>query len=80
MIMIMGPILAEWVVFSHQKKITKKIEEDIYKKILLPTSEGLKREKLVYRGILFFGLMITANGPYVIEYNVRFGDPECQTL
>ena len=75
-----GPNTGGMGCFLPSKKITKKIEEDIHKKILFPTSEGLKREKLVYRGILFFGLMITANGPYVIEYNVRFGDPECQTL
>ena len=60
--------------------MTKKIQNQIEKKILIPTSLGLKKDKLVYRGILFFGLMITSQGPFVIEYNVRFGDPECQTL
>ena len=66
--------------FSPTNKMTKKVENEIEKKILTPTSLGLKKDKLVYRGILFFGLMITPKGPYVIEYNVRFGDPECQTL
>ena len=41
---------------------------------------GLKNENITYRGVLFFGLMIKNNEPYVIEYNARFGDPECQTL
>ena len=75
-----GPNTGGMGCFSPTKKMTKKIENEIEKKILIPTSLGLKRYKLVYRGILFFGLMITPTGPYVIEYNVRFGDPECQTL
>ena len=75
-----GPNTGGMGCFSPSKKITKKIENEIYRKILLPTAHGLKKDKLVYRGILFFGLMITKNGPFVIEYNVRFGDPECQVL
>ncbi|MEE2694975.1 MAG: phosphoribosylamine--glycine ligase [Pseudomonadota bacterium] len=75
-----GPNTGGMGCFSPSKKVTKSIEEQITKKILLPTLKGLKKEKLVYRGVLFFGLMITKKGPYVIEYNVRFGDPECQTL
>ncbi len=75
-----GPNTGGMGCFFPSKKMTKEIEEEIFKKILLPTSLGLKNEKLIYRGILFFGLMITKEGPYVIEYNVRFGDPECQIL
>ena len=75
-----GPNTGGMGCFSPTRKMTKKIQNQIEKKILIPTSLGLKKDKLVYRGILFFGLMITSQGPFVIEYNVRFGDPECQTL
>ena len=75
-----GPNTGGMGCFNPSKKVTKAIENEIEKKILLPTLKGFKKDKLTYRGILFFGLMITRNGPYVIEYNVRFGDPECQIL
>ena len=48
--------------------------------IIAPTVAGLRREGLPYRGFLYFGLMLTAAGPKVIEYNCRFGDPECQAV
>ena len=57
---------------DHLEKITKEIIE--------PTIDGLKRKNIEYRGVLYFGLMITNAGPKVIEYNCRFGDPECQTI
>jgi phosphoribosylamine--glycine ligase len=48
--------------------------------IVAATVSGLRREGLPYRGFLYFGLMLTAAGPKVIEYNCRFGDPECQAV
>ena len=66
--------------FLPSRNISKKIENEIIQKVVKPTFNGLKKENITYRGILFFGLMITEKGPFVIEYNVRFGDPECQTL
>lgn len=48
--------------------------------VVEPTVEGLLREGLLYKGVLFFGLMITEEGPKLLEYNVRFGDPETQAL
>ena len=66
--------------FSPSKKITASLERKIIKEIVLPTKNGLEKSKIIYRGIIFFGLMITEKGPKVIEYNVRFGDPECQVL
>ncbi len=48
--------------------------------IIGPTVAGLRAEGLPYRGFLYFGLMLTAAGPKVIEYNCRFGDPECQAV
>lgn len=52
----------------------------IENEIVRPTVDGLRREGLPYRGFLYFGLMLTATGPQVIEYNCRFGDPECQAV
>jgi len=54
--------------------------ERIRTEIVDPTFEGLRKENLLYRGVLYFGLMATSAGPKVLEYNVRFGDPETQTL
>lgn len=53
---------------------------DIVERIVKPTLHACKREDINFRGILFFGLMLTANGPMVLEYNVRFGDPETQSI
>ncbi len=76
----LGPNTGGMGAFCPSKMLTRKIEKEIEEKILVPTFNGLRKEKFIYRGILFFGLMITNTGPFVIEYNVRFGDPECQVL
>ncbi|TVR42665.1 MAG: phosphoribosylamine--glycine ligase [Planctomycetota bacterium] len=55
-------------------------EDEMVRRILLPTMSGLVKEGRPYVGILYMGLMLTDSGPKVIEYNVRFGDPECQAL
>jgi phosphoribosylamine--glycine ligase len=49
-------------------------------RIIAPTFDGMAAEGLGYRGLLFFGVMVTADGPKLLEYNVRFGDPEAQSL
>ncbi|HEX6143663.1 MAG TPA: phosphoribosylamine--glycine ligase [Geminicoccaceae bacterium] len=54
--------------------------ESAMQRIVRPTIAGLATDGLRYRGVLFFGLMLTADGPQLLEYNVRFGDPECQAL
>lgn len=54
--------------------------EDFQKNILEPTLHGLNAEKLNFKGCIFFGLMITDSGTYLLEYNMRFGDPETQVL
>lgn len=54
--------------------------DEIVRRIVVPTMAGLVHEGRPYVGLLYLGLMITESGPKVIEYNVRFGDPECQTL
>ncbi len=57
-----------------------KIEKIIENKILLPIINGLKEEKIKYKGVLFIGLMIENDEPKVLEFNVRFGDPETQVV
>ena len=52
----------------------------IEKTIVKPTADGLVKDGLPYRGYLYFGLMLTEAGPKIIEYNCRFGDPECQAV
>ena len=59
---------------------TPEIAERARKEIFLPTVEAMKREGRPFKGCLYFGLMITAQGPKVIEYNCRFGDPETQVV
>jgi phosphoribosylamine---glycine ligase len=61
-------------------KISDELYQEIIKDVVEPTVQGLKQESYVYRGVVFIGLMITDNGPQVLEYNVRFGDPETQVL
>ena len=66
--------------YSPTPLISKKTLEIIKNKIVQPTINELIKRKINYRGVIYFGLMITVNGPKVIEYNCRFGDPECQTI
>ncbi len=75
-----GPNTGGMGAFTPSNKIDSKIEKKILKEVVDPTFQGLKKSNITYRGVLFLGLIITKNGPKVIEYNVRFGDPECQVL
>ncbi|HSR04680.1 MAG TPA: phosphoribosylamine--glycine ligase [Proteiniclasticum sp.] len=59
---------------------TKELEADFKANILDKTLEGIKKEGLSFKGIIFFGLMLTEKGTYLLEYNLRFGDPETQSL
>ena len=54
--------------------------KDLTELVLIPTLKGLKKKKIKYIGVIYAGLMLTSSGPKVIEYNCRFGDPECQAL
>lgn len=60
--------------------IDAKLHQQIHEKILAPSIAQLQKENLLYRGVLFVGLMITEQGPQVLEYNCRFGDPETQVI
>ena len=66
--------------YSPSLIINKKIEEKILDKIIQPTINGMKESGHPYTGILYAGLMIDEDEPKLIEYNIRFGDPECQAL
>ena len=59
---------------------TKEIAEECMEKIFLPTIDAMNKEGRTFKGCLYFGLMLTPNGPKVIEYNCRFGDPETQVV
>jgi len=60
--------------------ITPELMDQIEKEIITPTITGMQLEESPYKGILYVGLMITSEGPKVVEYNCRFGDPECQVI
>ena len=66
--------------YSPAPVINKKLEKKIINEIVKPTLLALKRKKNPYSGFLYVGLMIKNNQPYLIEYNVRMGDPECQVI
>ena len=75
-----GPNTGGMGAYSPAPIMTAAMEKRVMDEIVLPTVAALKRAGAPYKGVLFAGLMITAQGPQLIEYNVRFGDPECQVL
>ena len=66
--------------YSPSRLINNDLEDKILNKIIKPTLKGLSNLGTEYKGFLYAGLMIVENEPYLIEYNVRMGDPECQTI
>tara|TARA_Y100001970_G_scaffold249933_1_gene321031 strand:- start:2112 stop:3377 length:1266 start_codon:yes stop_codon:yes gene_type:complete len=66
--------------YSPSFLINNEIEEKIKNKIIAPTIDGMKKKGIPFKGILYAGLMIYKSEPRLIEYNIRFGDPECQVL
>ena len=75
-----GPNTGGMGAVASRKLIPAEELERIEREIVQPTVDGLRKEGLPYRGFLYFGLMMTQDGPKVIEYNCRFGDPECQAV
>ena len=75
-----GPNTGGMGAYSPATILNKDLETKIKKKIIEPTLNGIKNLNHSYTGFLYAGLMIKNNEPYLIEYNVRMGDPECQTL
>ena len=66
--------------YSPSRLINNDLEDKILSRIIKPTLKGLSNLGTDYKGFLYAGLMIVKNEPYLIEYNVRMGDPECQTI
>ena len=66
--------------YSPSRLINDELDQKILDKIINPTLRALKDRNITYQGFLYAGLMIVDNEPYLIEYNVRMGDPECQTI
>lgn len=75
-----GPNTGGMGAVASRRLISAELLEEIERDIVAPTVKGLNRDGLPYRGFLYFGLMLTPDGPRVIEYNCRFGDPECQAV
>ncbi len=75
-----GPNTGGMGAYSPAPIINKNLEKKIINKIVKPTLSALKKKKNAYTGFLYVGLMIKNNEPYLIEYNVRMGDPECQVI
>ena len=66
--------------YSPASFLTNKLEEKIKKKIIEPTLLAMKNLGHPYKGFLYAGLMVSKGEPYLIEYNIRMGDPECQVI
>ena len=66
--------------YSPAPVLTEKALDAVVRTILVPMLHALKREGIEYRGVLYAGLMLTRSGPKVVEWNVRFGDPETQVV
>ena len=75
-----GPNTGGMGAVASRELITPEILSQIEQEIVAPTVAGLQHDGLPYRGFLYFGLMLTPDGPKVIEYNCRFGDPECEAV
>src|SRR5205085_2181549 len=75
-----GPNTGGMGAYSDDCILDQKLQEDIARLIIKPTVEGLMAEGMSYQGFLYCGLMLTLEGPKVLEFNVRLGDPETQAL
>jgi phosphoribosylamine---glycine ligase len=75
-----GPNTGGMGAYSPTPFVTPEIHNEIMARIILPTVAGMKARGMPFRGVLYAGVMLTADGPKLFEYNVRFGDPECQVL
>jgi len=75
-----GPNTGGMGAYSPAPLLTNKLQEKINKRIIEPTLKAMKKSGHPYKGFLYAGLMINKNEPYLIEYNIRMGDPECQVL
>ncbi len=75
-----GPNTGGMGALSPVPDFTPEERAQVYEDVVFPTFEGLRKEGVAYVGFLYFGLMLTDQGPFMLEYNVRLGDPEAQVL
>jgi len=78
--MDVGPNTGGMGAYSPAPVVTAAMHERILREIVTPLLAGLKQKHIRYRGVIYVGLMITKNDPKVLEFNARFGDPECQPI
>lgn len=75
-----GPNTGGMGAYSPAPVLTQELQARVIAEIIQPTVDAMRAEGMPYSGVLYAGLMLTASGPKLIEYNARFGDPECQVL
>ncbi len=75
-----GPNTGGMGAFTPVSFADEKLMNEIQKDIIGPTMKGLRNEPFTFIGVVYFGIMVTANGPKLLEYNVRFGDPETEVI
>jgi phosphoribosylamine--glycine ligase len=75
-----GPNTGGMGAYSPTPAVTAALEGAVMERIVLPTVRAMRRDGRPFKGMLYAGLMLTESGPKLLEYNVRFGDPECQAL
>src|SRR5690606_2180979 len=75
-----GPNTGGMGAYSPARVLTPDLRGQVMQRIIAPTVKTLAEEGTPYVGVLYAGLMLTSDGPKLVEYNVRFGDPECQVL
>ncbi|MXO51860.1 phosphoribosylamine--glycine ligase [Erythrobacter gaetbuli] len=75
-----GPNTGGMGAYSPAPVLTQALQDQVMREIVGPTVQTMREEGHPYSGVLYAGLMLTKDGPQLIEYNVRFGDPECQVL
>ncbi|MFC4991157.1 phosphoribosylamine--glycine ligase [Rubritalea tangerina] len=76
----LGPNTGGMGAVASRQLVSQEVLDQIEQSIVKPTVAGLVKDGLPYRGFIYFGLMLTKDGPKIIEYNCRFGDPECQAV
>jgi len=75
-----GPNTGGMGAYSPASVVTKEIFTQIEREVIIPAIRGMRNENMPYKGVLYAGVMITESGPKVLEFNVRFGDPETQAI
>ncbi len=75
-----GPNTGGMGAYTPVPGLSEKLLHDIEERIITPTMHGLSAGKFNYKGFIYFGIMVTENGPFLLEYNVRLGDPEAEVL